>query len=203
MIRIEELNSMQRDVLKEIGNIGAGHAATALAQMLRERINMTVPDVSIVPLGKIHEVLGGAEELVVGIYMKVFGDAPSKLIFLFNHQEAVMLVNMILGTNIEDVTAFGDLEESVLREISNIMTGAYLNALAVLTDLNLLTSVPAYACDMSGALLDAALLDGGVIDDYALLIETQFSLINRKINGHFFLVPEPGALDAILTTLGV
>ncbi|HYH04108.1 MAG TPA: chemotaxis protein CheC [Bacillota bacterium] len=203
MIKIEELNSMQRDVLKEIGNIGAGHAATALAQLLRERINMTVPDVSIVPLSRLHEVLGGTEELVVGIYMKVFGDAPSKLIFLFNHQEAVMLVNMVLGTKTEDIATFGDLEESVLREISNIMTGAYLNALAVLTDLNLLPSVPAYACDMSGALLDAALLDGGVIDDYALLIETQFSLTNRQINGHFFLVPEPGALDAILTTLGV
>jgi len=172
MIRVEELNLMQRDALKEIGNIGAGHAATALAQLLRERINMTVPGVSIVPLSDLHKVLGGTEELVVGIYMKVFGDVPSKLIFLFRHNEAAMLVNMILGTTLKSVTDFSDFEESVLREISNIMTGAYLNALGVLTDLNFLPSVPAYACDMSGALLDAALLDGGVIDDYALLIET-------------------------------
>lgn len=203
MIRLEDLNFLQRDVLKEIGNIGAGNAATALAQFIRERIDMTVPDVSIVPLSKLHEVLGGSEELVVGIYMKVYGDAPSKLIFLFNHSEAVMLVNKVLGSNLENTVEFGDLEESVLREISNIMTGAYLNAIMIMTNLNLLASVPAYACDMSGALLDAALLDGGIIEEYALLIETQFSLIHRQINGHFFLVPEPGALDALLAVLGV
>lgn len=203
MIKIEDLNSAQRDVLKEIGNIGAGHAATALAQLLQERINMTVPEVAIVPLSKLHEVLGGTEELVVGIYMKVYGDAPSKLIFLFHHLEAVTLVNMVLGTEKTNINEFADLEQSVLQEISNIMTGAYLNALAVLTEFTLLPSVPAFACDMSGALLDAALVDSAFVDDYALLIETQFSLSNRELNGHFFLVPDPGALEAILAVLGV
>jgi chemotaxis protein CheC len=203
MIKFEELNSLQRDALKEIGNIGSGHAATALAQLLMERIDMTVPEVSIVPLEKLHEVVGGAEELVVGIYMKVYGDIPSNLIFLFHHLEAVQLVNRVLGLEKSDLETYGDLEKSVLQEISNIMTGAYLNALSLLTNLNLIPSVPAYACDMSGALLDAVLLESGMIEDYALLIETCFSMPNRVINGHFFLIPEPGALDAMLTALGV
>ncbi|MGD8400185.1 MAG: chemotaxis protein CheC [Bacillota bacterium] len=203
MIKFVDLNSLQRDVLKEIGNIGAGHAATALAQLLSERIEMTVPEVSIVPLDKLHEVVGGSEELVVGIYMKVYGDVPSNLIFLFHHLEAVQLVNRVLGLETSELDSYGDLEQSVLREISNIMTGAYLNALATLTKLNMIPSVPAYACDMSGALLDAVLAESGMIDDYALLIETCFSMPTRVINGHFFLIPEPRALDAMLNALGV
>jgi chemotaxis protein CheC len=203
MLKFEDLNSIQRDVLKEIGNIGAGHAATALAQLLMERIDMTVPEVSIVPLEKLHEVVGGAEELVVGIFMKVYGDIPSNLLFFFHHLEAELLVNKVLGLEKSNLEDYDDLEQSVLREISNIMTGAYLNALSVMTDRTLLPSVPAYACDMAGALLDAVLMENGVVDDYALLIETCFSMPNRVINGHFFLIPQPSALDAILTALGV
>lgn len=202
MTKIGDLSSFQLDVLKEIGNIGAGHAATALSQLISEPIAMTVPNVSIVSLAEVSEILGGAEQVVVGIYMRMFGDVPGKIIFVFSEDEALTLAEML--TKIKNpAQALNDYEESALKEIGNIMTGAYLYALTKLTGYNVLSSVPVLAKDMVGAILNTALLEFGIIGDYALFIQTQFSLTQRKINGHFFLVPDPGALDVLLNALGV
>lgn len=203
MVKIENLNQFQLDALKEVGNIGAGHATTALSQLLSEKIEMSVPDVAIMPLGQVSDVLGGPEKLVVGIYMRVFGDAPGKIIFLFTPIEALTLTDMALKWKVGTTQSLREFEESAMKEIGNIMTGAYIYALTKLTGINLLTSVPAFACDMVGAIVNTALLDLGVMGDYSLLIKTQFSLTHRKINGHFFLVPDPGALELILSALGV
>lgn len=202
MTKIGDLNNFQLDVLKEIGNIGAGHAATALSQLISEPITMTVPNVSVVSLAQVSEILGGAEQVVVGIYMRMFGDVPGKIIFVFTEEEAMTLAGMLTGKN-DKSQAFNDYEKSALKEIGNIMTGAYLYALTKLTGYNVLSSVPILANDMVGAILNTALLEFGIIGDYALFIQTQFSLTQRKINGHFFLVPDPGALDVLLNALGV
>jgi len=203
MVTIENLSNVHLDVLKEIGNIGAGHAATALSQLISERIEMTVPNVSILTLSKVSDFLGGPEKIVVGIYMKVFGDAPGKIIFLFNYDDAQTLVKIVNSKTLPGDVEIEDLDQSVLQEISNIMTGAYLNAISRLTGLNMLSSVPAYACDMAGAIINSALLDFGMVGDYAMLIDTQFKMTQEKMDGHFFLIPDPGSLQVILEAIGV
>ncbi|HOP75156.1 MAG TPA: chemotaxis protein CheC [Bacillota bacterium] len=203
MVTIENLSNVHLDVLKEIGNIGAGHAATALSQLMSERIEMTVPNVSILTLSKVSDFLGGPEKNVVGIYMKVFGDAPGKIMFLFNYDDAQTLVKIVNSKTLPGDVEIEDLDQSVLQEISNIMTGAYLNAISRLTGLNMLSSVPAYACDMAGAIINSALLDFGMVGDYAMLIDTQFKMTQEKMDGHFFLIPDPGSLQVILEAIGV
>jgi len=203
MVTIENLSNVHLDVLKEIGNIGAGHAATALSQLMSERIEMTVPNVSILTLSKVSDFLGGPEKIVVGIYMKVFGDAPGKIMFLFNYDDAQTLVKIVTSKTLPGDVEIEDLDQSVLQEISNIMTGAYLNAISRLTGLNMLSSVPAYACDMAGAIINSALLDFGMVGDYAMLIDTQFKMTQEKMDGHFFLIPDPGSLQVILEAIGV
>ena len=201
MIQLRDLNNVQLDALKEVGNIGAGHAATALSQILLERVQMTVPHVSIMPLSQVDQVLGGPEQVVSGIFMRVFGNAPGKIVFLFSEDEALSLADSVIRNNLGQTDT--DFRESALKEIANIMTGAYLYALTRLTGFNILPSVPALATDMAGAIINTALLDLGTVGDFALLIETQFSLTTRKINGHFFLVPDPDSLELILNALGV
>lgn len=204
MFNFEGLGHQQLDVLKEVGNIGAGHAATALAQLLRERIKMTVPNATIVPLAHVSDELGGAEQLVVCIYMRVFGDAPGKILFFFSQSDALELLDRVLERQPGTTQSFGDLEMSALKEIGNIMTGAYLYAMTILTGFNHLSSVPAFACDMAGAILNTAvLLDLNLLENYALLIETQFSLPEYLLSGHFFLVPDPSALEKTLNALGL
>lgn len=61
-----KITSFHLDVLKEIGNIGAAHAATALSDLLGKKIDMKVPKVEMVPFHEMMELAGGSETVVVG-----------------------------------------------------------------------------------------------------------------------------------------
>ncbi len=201
----QELSHMQMDALKEIGNIGAGNAATALAQMINSKIDMNVPRVNILEFDKVPELLGGADVFVVGIYLTVSGSAPASLLFILPVEHACRLVDMMMGqpaghTKPQEMS---DMEYSAMMELGNIISATYLNALAMFTQLTLAPSVPALGMDMAGAILDAILAQFGEVADHVLVLETQFKKDSEDVVGHFFMLPEPGSLDTILTALGV
>ena len=200
---IMELSPVQLDALREIGNVGAGNSATALSQIINHRIDMNVPQVSIVPITDVPDLVGGPDVMVAGVFLRVYGAAPSNILFLLPQESAFYLVDMILGKPHGDTKTLDFMDESALMEIGNILAGAYLNALFNLTKLSLLPSIPALALDMAGAILSVVLIQLGQMGDHALVIETEFQADEDGIKGHFFLVPDPGSLDTILTAVGV
>ncbi len=200
---IMELTPTQLDALREIGNVGAGNSATALSQIINHRIDMNVPQVSIVPLTDVPDLVGGPDVMVAGVFLRVYGAAPSNILFLLPQESAFYLVDMILGKPHGETKTLDFMDESALMEIGNILAGAYLNALFNLTKLSLLPSIPALAMDMAGAILSVVLIQLGQMGDHALVIETEFQADEDGIKGHFFLVPDPGSLDTILTAVGV
>ena len=200
---ILELSPVQLDALREIGNVGAGNSATALSQIINHRIDMNVPQVSIVPITDVPDLVGGPDVMVAGVFLRVYGAAPSNILFLLPQESAFYLVDMILGKPHGDTKTLDFMDESALMEIGNILAGAYLNALFNLTKLSLLPSIPALAMDMAGAILSVVLIQLGQMGDHALVIETEFQADEDGIKGHFFLVPDPGSLDTILTAVGV
>ncbi len=200
---IMELSPVQLDALREIGNVGAGNSATALSQIINHRIDMNVPQVSIVPITDVPDLVGGPDVMVAGVFLRVYGAAPSNILFLLPQESAFYLVDMILGKPHGDTKTLDFMDESALMEIGNILAGAYLNALFNLTKLSLLPSIPALAMDMAGAILSVVLIQLGQMGDHALVIETEFQADEDGIKGHFFLVPDPGSLDTILTAVGV
>ncbi len=200
---ILELSPVQLDALREIGNVGAGNSATALSQIINHRIDMNVPQVSIVPITEVPDLVGGPDVMVAGVFLRVYGAAPSNILFLLPQESAFYLVDMILGKPHGETKTLDFMDESALMEIGNILAGAYLNALFNLTKLSLLPSIPALAMDMAGAILSVVLIQLGQMGDHALVIETEFQADEDGIKGHFFLVPDPGSLDTILTAVGV
>ncbi len=200
---IMELTPVQLDALREIGNVGAGNSATALSQIINHRIDMNVPQVSIVPITDVPDLVGGPDVMVAGVFLRVYGAAPSNILFLLPQESAFYLVDMILGKPHGDTKTLDFMDESALMEIGNILAGAYLNALFNLTKLSLLPSIPALAMDMAGAILSVVLIQLGQMGDHALVIETEFQADEDGIKGHFFLVPDPGSLETILTAVGV
>ena len=200
---IMELSPVQLDALREIGNVGAGNSATALSQIINHRIDMNVPQVSIVPITDVPDLVGGPDVMVAGVFLRVYGAAPSNILFLLPQESAFYLVDMILGKPHGETKTLDFMDESALMEIGNILAGAYLNALFNLTKLSLLPSIPALAMDMAGAILSVVLIQLGQMGDHALVIETEFQADEDGIKGHFFLVPDPGSLDTILTAVGV
>ncbi|MCT4606745.1 MAG: chemotaxis protein CheC [Marinisporobacter sp.] len=201
-ISIEEMNNMQLDVLKEVGNIGAGNAATALAKMLNRKIDMNVPKVEILEFKEVTELLGGAEKAVCGIYFNVDGDLTGNIMFLLTIESAKMLANMLLLKD-ECSGNLEELDQSALQEIGNILSGAYISSLTTLTGLNMKISVPSLTTDMAGAILSVPIIQYGQVGDRVLLIETEFNEGNDDIKGYFFLVPDVESFEVLLKSLGV
>lgn len=200
---IDDLNNLQIDVLREIGNIGAGNAATALAKMLNKKVDMDVPRVKIMEFKDVSETLGSAESIVAGILLKVAGDLTGNIMFILQLKDAAMLVDMLMGRQSDEFHEFSELEVSALKEIGNILAGSYLSALSTLTNLKILPSVPDLAIDMAGAILSVPAIEFGKVGDTVLYIETEFSDGEEKVVGDFFLVPDVETYDILLKALGV
>ena len=167
---IIDLSPVQLDVLREIGNVGAGNSATALSQLINRRIDMNVPKVSVVPLDEVPDLVGGPETIVVGVFLRVYGKAPSNILFLMPKDSAFYLVDALMGKESGETTHLDMMAESALMEIGNILAGAYLNALYSFTNLSLIPSIPALAMDMAGAILNVVLVQLGQMGDHAMVI---------------------------------
>jgi chemotaxis protein CheC len=194
-----DLSPMQLDVLQEVGNIGAGNAATALSQLLNSKVDMSVPAVNIVPFDDIFSEIG-VEEVVIGVIVRVLGDIPGNILYTLDKETALIIISRLLGEQQEEITEIGS---SALCEIGNIIASSFMNAIARLTNLVLMPSVPAVALDMMGAILSTTFIESGQFDEYVLDLETQFLQENQKISGHFYYIPMPGSLEKILNSLGV
>ncbi|TXK81953.1 chemotaxis protein CheC [Paenibacillus sp. N3.4] len=197
------LADFQMDVLKEVGNIGAGHAATALSTLLDKPIDMLVPKVRMLPFEEICESVGGAETVVLAIFLRVDGDAPGNMFFILNLDSARKMLGDLIGFELQSDDEYSELELSALNEIGNILAGSYLSSLADFTNLNMQPTVPALAIDMAGAILSYGLLQFGQMGDQALLIDTKFLEGENEVQGHFFLIPDPESFGKIFAALGV
>lgn len=200
-----DLNNMEGvyfDVLKEIGNIGAGNATTALAQMLGSKVDMKVPVVDLINFSEIGDVMGGEEQLMAGIYLIVEGDISGSIMFLLEEKSARVLVSKLMGIEISDEETFTDLELSALKEIGNIITGSYLSSLSMLTNLKIISSPPDLCIDMAGAIMSVPAIEFGTLGDKMLFIHTEFT-DDVKLDGYFILVPDLESYDKILTSLGM
>lgn len=201
-VNLNEIDNKYYDVLREIGNIGAGNATTALAQLLNMKLDMRVPKVALLEFNKLAETICGEEDIVVGIYLFLEGDITGSMMFMLEEASAHILVNHLMGRDVDNVEAFNEMDFSALQEIGNIITGAYLSSLAGLTGLYINASVPYLTVDMAGAILSVPAIEFGKLGDRALLIETEFG-DDIAINGYFILIPDMQSYDVILTSLGL
>ncbi|MBU2062856.1 MAG: chemotaxis protein CheC [Candidatus Omnitrophica bacterium] len=195
------LTARHKDVLKEIGNICAGNAATALSQLLGKKIAMNVPQVYFVPIQEVPEVVGGAEKLMVSIVLQVFGDAPGVILFLFPQTDARVLAGILTGKRTAE-GVFTEMDQSAIKEAGTILSAAYLNTLSSFTNLGLIPSTPGIVIDMAGALVDYILIEIAASSEHALLIDSEFIDEQKSVRGHFFLLPNPGSLEIILKAIG-
>lgn len=201
---LETVNSMYFDVLKEIGNIGAGNATTALAQLLGTKVDMSVPQVSLLEFKDVGAVVGGEELIMVGILLGVEGDITGSIMFLIEKEGARHLTNKLMmgmGASAEGED-FNEMELSALKEVGNIITGAYLNALSGLTNLVIYPSTPELTVDMAGAILSVPAIQFGIQGDQILLIQNNF-FDEVELDGFFILLPDMESYGTILGALGI
>ena len=201
----DNVNSMYFDVLKELGNIGAGNATTAIATMLNLTIDMKVPKVELKAVEDLGSAICPEEETIVGIFLEVQNDISGSMMFLLKLDSAHYLVNRLMGGmgGSEDTAAeFSEMELSAMKEIGNIIAGSYLSALSTMTNLVITPSVPYISVDMAAAILSVPAIQFGQFGDNALLIETEFG-DDGMMEGYFILLPDEDSYDKILQSLGI
>ena len=200
-----DLNNMEGvyfDVLREIGNIGAGNATTALATMIGTKVDMRVPKVGLMEFKEIGAEMGGEETIMAGIYQQIRGDISGSIMFLLEEKSARVLVSKLMGVESNSSEPFNEMEISALQEIGNIITGSYLSSLSTLTNMTIDASVPSLFIDMCEAILSVPAIEFAELGDKMLLIKTEFS-DDVKLEGYFILVPDLTSYEKILTSLGM
>lgn len=204
-----KINSFHLDVLKEIGNIGAAHAATALSDLLNTKIDMRVPAVEMVSFDEMVERGGGAEQVVAGTYLQIDGDAEGGMFFILPVEQANRFIRKLIQDQSFDLQKpqNQELGVSAMQELGNILSGSYLSALSDFTGLKIYPTPPALSVDMFGAIISFGLIELSQISDTVIVIDTSIYEDEvdeeHKVNGHFFLLPNPDSFKAIFTALGV
>jgi chemotaxis protein CheC len=201
---IRSLKALQLDALREVANIGAGHAATALSQMIGGTIMISVPTINVSRLEEVPPQISGPEEPVAAVLMHMLGDLTGRTLLVFPKPTAVRLASLMLrrASSSEEL---GEMEQSAIKEAGNILSSAYMNALSDFMGMMLLPSPPSLAIDMSTAVLTTAYLQFGTDRDYVFCVESEFYMtdVEERLRGFFLLLPDPASLQAILRAVRV
>lgn len=198
-----KLNDSHLDVLKEIGNIGAGNAATSLSQMLSKRIEMNVPEVSLLNYNDIIESIGGAENVIVGVLIGFEGDIEGVILFLLKKEFVHLILNSLMGTELHNFDEVSEIELSALSEISNIMVSSYVNSISVLTNMRIEVTIPSLNIDMSGALLDAVTAEFTEVADKVVFIKGKYYCLNETVYSHMLMLPSMSSLKILMEKFGI
>ena len=200
---VDDLQDMHLDVLKEIGNIGSGNAASALSTMLNCDKDISVPDVKLLDFDDAVNFLGGPENVAIGMLVNLTGDISGMMLYVLQHSCASKMTSTIFGTEIEDIANMNDMERSFISEVGNIMSASYINAIASLTGLTIDISVPQMCVDMVGAILSVPAVQFAQIGNKVLFIDDRFVIGGSEVQSNMILVPEMSSLETLFSRLGV
>ncbi len=203
---VRSLKALQLDALREVANIGAGHAATALSQMTSRTIMIKVPEVNVRPLEAVPDLLGSPADVIAAVLMHMMGDLTGRTLIVFPERSARNLCDILLRRPAGTTTTFGAMEQSGLKEVGNILISAYLTALSDFMGMMLVPSVPSLTLDTAGAILTTTYLNFGHERDYVFCVETAFEVAgaaNEQLEGHFLLLPDMPSLRAIFDAIRV
>lgn len=199
---IDNINSMCLDLLKEIGNIGSGNAATALSKMVSTKVDMRVPNIEVIDTQKVVDMFEDPEEVTVGVYMSFSGDIEGTILTLLDKESSNVLIKKLLGTEVKN-NEYGDMEKSVIQELGNIMTSGYVNAISMFSSLDISVSIPSVCVDMVSSILSVPAVEYGIESDKLILIENVLDLQGDNVNCYFFFMPDLNSFEKLFRMLGV
>ena len=202
-MRLDALTDVQLDALREVGSIGAGHAATALSQLVDRPVSLQVPEIEVIDIREVPHVFGGPEQLVCATYEQLLGDIGGGVLFLVSEESALSLVDLLLGRVAGSTVSMGADEEEMLGRAAYVLISAYLSAVSCVTQLDVHGSEPVMACDMAGAILQTVIVDVDMRAEQAVLLRTAFLNQADKVEAALFFLPNLESLETLLRNLGL
>jgi chemotaxis protein CheC len=205
MEKVRSLSELERDALREVANIGAGHAATALSQMTGRKIMISVPEVSVRRLEEVAELVGPPDTVIAAVLMHVMGDLTGRTLVVLPEDSARALCTLLLRRPAPPGGGFDEMQQSTIKETGNILCSAYMNALSDFLGMMLVPSVPALVVDLAGAVLTTTYLNFGHDRDSVFCVETTFRIEGSEdaLTGEFLLMPDLPSLNAIFDAIRI
>lgn len=200
---IDSLNNMQLDVLREIGNIGSGNAATSLSGMIGASVDIEVPTIRALEYDEVVNILGGPEHLVVGLLIRINGDINGMMMYILQNSFANKITSTFFQKELSNVTQIDEMDQSAICEIGNIMAASYVNAISSLTGLMIDISPPSFSADMVGAIMSVPAIEFAEVSDKVIFIDDSFMITNDEIKSNMILIPEMNSLKLLFSKLGV
>lgn len=197
------LSALQIDALGEVGSIGAGHAATALSQLLGNPVEIEVPVIRLLPVSEVPMVFGGPENLVGAVYSRLLGDLSGALLFIQSRRDLLVLADLLGFRQPGTSKSLGADEEGLIVHTAAVLQSAYIAAIARLAELAVLPAPPQFAFDMIGAILEYVTAEVGMKTESALLITSRFKSTEAEVDAALFYLPDPDSLDVLLGRLGI
>lgn len=195
----KQLDEFELDQLKEVINIGASHASTALSQLVKKRIKVTMPEIHVAKVEEMVEIIGREKEVITAILLKILGEAPGSIVYIFPHNKSTCeLISMISGREVDIKKTFSEFDISVLKEVGNILAGASLTAFSKFLDVNLLQSVSDAITDMLGSVINTLAVEIAVGSDVALIFRVSFQIEGREECPELFFFIDPSSTSVIL-----
>ncbi len=194
------MDAKLKEKMLAIAARGFSNSAQGLSKMIGQDLNVTSPDVDLVPLKEIADILGGPDADAVGVYLRFNGDLVGQIMMIISYQQALEFCDMVLDSPTGTTQDFGSMERSALSEIGNLTGTFFLNAIYELTGLSALPSPPAVMVDMVGSILDVVIASLGAVSDQILMFKAAFQIGERKIQADFWIIPDPETMEKISVT---
>ena len=201
--KYEEMGDLAIDMLKEIGSIGGGNAATALSSMLNAKVNMALPEVTILGFNAALNLLGDPEELVAAIFVEMSGELNGVMLFILTKEFSDEIVQKMLGKPSIDFMEMDEIDTSVLTEIGNIVISSYITAMSSLSNVEVELSVPQFTVNMQGGIMSVPIAIMGQHSDRIMMITGKFKIDGKALNSNMLLLPDVESLNVLMKKLGV
>ena len=196
-----KLTDMEKDALKEVGNVGTGNAATALSKLLNKHVEIIIPETKFIPIKDFAKELGGPETVVVSTYLEIFGGLTGEAVFVFPVKSAEKIVDVMMNCPVGTSKIMDEMAQSAFKEMSNIFTGAYITSLGDMMQAKLFPSVPHITTDMLQSVMDFMLAKVSNYSDTILSIKTKIEIKDIEIEGHFVILFDIASINKLLNIL--
>ena len=192
---------MQLDALREIGNMGAATAGTALNQLVKRRVNISVPSIDVVPLEELPSYFGGESELITGVFLHLFGKIPGSVLLVFKRDDGLRLVDMLMGKQSGSTKTLAGLDLSAFLESGNILVGSYLTAIGNFFSTKFIPSTPSIVFNIAGVIVDFIQMSVEQKVSHAIVVGTEFEVEGKSIKGEFVMLVGDRSLEEMLERL--
>ena len=200
---LNELDAMHLDVLREIGNIGSGNAATSLSAMLNTPVEIEVPTISLISYDNVSQYLGGRDQKVIGLALGLEQDIDGVMLHVVQPKFASRIVNAFYPKEIQTLDDISEMDLSAVKETSNITTAAYVNSMAAMTNMFINITPPIECLDTVENVLKHASDRFDAIGHQVIYIDENLYLGNTEIKSSMILILQIDSLKKLFDKLGI